>query len=65
VVEHDVGERRAGQPAALTDLGELLVVPIGREVRHRVIKYRQFKNGHKVHNRYDGTPAQKVVNWSR
>ena len=61
VVEHDIGQWRLGQPALLADLGELLMVAIGREVSCRVIERRQVKFGHKVHNKYDGTPLQHVV----
>jgi hypothetical protein len=41
------------------------VIAVGREIRRRVIERRQVKFGHKVHNRYDGTPMQRVVKWLR
>jgi hypothetical protein len=37
------------------------MVAIGREVRRGVVERRQIKIGHKVHNRYDGTPMRNVV----
>ena len=41
------------------------MVAIGREVRRRIVERRQVKFGHQVHNRYDATPMQHVVKWSR
>lgn len=61
VIERDISQGRPGQPAAPARLGELLVTPVSREVRRRVVERRQVSFGHEVHDRYDVTPMHYVV----